>query len=322
MNTKKRLNCYVFSNLIISLLSLNIITNNEKTLLVEKTSNNTLNKIYEKEVIESISIPDTIISSENNTTVVSISNKSVQSENKVKVSYTKPSYNSITGTNLVNYARNFLGLRYVSAGNSLSTGTDCSGFTRLIYGEFGISLGRTVSSQVYSGTYVSRDDLQPGDLVFYSYGNVASHVAIYMGNGLIIHESNPRDGVKISSVNIMNYITARRLITSNVVSTTSTEKEIKEEVKPEAKEEIKQDEIKKVEVKEEVKEKVVEEVKEEKNDEKIIKETNQNNEISETKIKESTSDQEIIVENNSKEQIVNKVVESIDVIEENNNQEN
>lgn len=216
MITRNKLNCYIFSNLIISFLSLNLVTNNSNVSLVMKESDNTLNKIYEKEVVQVISTPDTIISSENVSNVVAISNKTIQNEKTI--SYQKPSYNSLTGSNLVNYAMKFIGLRYVSAGRSLATGTDCSGFTRLIYQEFGIQLGTTVSSQLYSGTYVNKNDLQPGDLVFYSYGSVASHVAIYIGNGLIIHESTPRDGVKISSVNIMNYITARRLITSNVVS--------------------------------------------------------------------------------------------------------
>ena len=234
MKTKNKLNCYVFSNLIIGFLSLNLLTTNHNISLVEKNSNNTLNKIYEKNVVESISTPDTIISSEEKSNVISISNKTVQSGRTI--SYEKPSYNSLTGSNLVNYAKKFIGLPYVHAGRSLATGTDCSGFTRLIYQEFGISLGTTVSSQIYSGTYVSRDDLEPGDLVFYSYGSVASHVAIYLGNGLIIHESNPRDGVKISSVNIMNYITARRLITSNVVSNNNVSSDVVSEEKVETSE--------------------------------------------------------------------------------------
>ena len=227
MKSKRKLNCYVFCNLIVSILTLNVLTNPTSKELVKKDSNNTLKEIYERE-IESVSIPDSIITSnEVQNNIQRIGNDN--SNNQKVYNYQKPSYNSLTGTNLVNYAMQFIGLRYVSAGNSLATGTDCSGFTSLIYKEFGISLGRTVSSQIYSGTYVSRDDLQPGDLVFYSYGTVASHVAIYIGNGLIIHESTPRDGVKISSVNIMRYITARRLITANV-GVTSNAIETKQEV--------------------------------------------------------------------------------------------
>ena len=210
------------------------------------------------------------------------------SYNNYRNYYVRPSYNSLTGANLVNYAKKYLGLPYIPAGSSLASGTDCSGFTRLIFQEFGIGLGRTVASQLYSGSYVAKEDLRPGDLVFYGYyQGYSSHVAIYIGDGLIIHESNPRDGVKISSVNIMVYQTARRLITENVVSNVSQTEEIKtddneeiEQVPSDTKEiqkeesnngssdtsldineEIKED-IKKDETKEETKKEEVVEVKE------------------------------------------------------------
>ncbi len=307
MNTKKRLNCYVFSNLIVSFLTLNILNNNPTTELIKKTSTNMLNKIYEKGIVETITTPDTFISNEPVSNVISISNKVVQSGNNI--SYVKPSYNSVTGTNLVNYASQFVGLRYVSAGNSLSTGTDCSGFTKLIYQEFGITLGRTVSSQIYSGTYVSKNDLQPGDLVFYSYGSIASHVAIYMGNGLIIHESNPRDGVKISTVNIMNYITARRLITSNVnvveeVKTESIQETVVQtpkEVVVESKEEIVNTQIEE-EVKEQIKEEVTINTDDNLTTDTSEEKKNSTLEIVETKETvddTNTSNKEEIIENNN-----------------------
>ena len=336
MNTKRKLNCYVFSNLIISFLTLNLFTNPSTTLLISKTSTNTLNKIYEKEAVGVINVPDTIISSyDASNIVISISKKNVQSEKTI--SYVKPSYNSVTGSALVEYAKHYLGLRYVSAGNSLETGTDCSGFTRLIYKEFGINLGRTVSSQLYSGSYVSKADLQPGDIVFYSYGSVASHVAIYMGNGLVIHESNPRDGVKISSVNIMNYITARRLITSNIVK---EEKKVEiEEVKEEKieKEEIKElpKEEKKVEtniekkvedikveaVKDEninddtIKEKSIEISKEESNDIKIDTESSEINEEKKEEIEEVKEEKIDKIEEKVEEIVGKKVEEISEVIE-------
>ncbi len=222
MNTKKGLNCYVFSNLIITFLSLNFLINiplsNE---LTAPKDYNTLSNVYESEVLANSSLAmsynksQTGSSTSTKTIRTSVSKLNVRTQNYI--SYIKPSYNSVTGSSLVEYAKHYLGLRYVYAGNSLTTGTDCSGFTRLIYKEFGITLGRTVGSQLYSGKYVSKSDLRPGDLVFYGNSRgYASHVGIYMGNGLIIHQSTPRDGVKISSVNIMVYITARRVITSNV----------------------------------------------------------------------------------------------------------
>ena len=212
MKSENKLNCPLYSNLIICLLAFNFLySNNSQDIIELKGGENTLKPIYE---IKSEDIKPVI----SNLTSVVVTQKEVQTQ-KAVYNYVKPSYNSVTGANLVNYAKNYLGLPYVSNGNSLTTGTDCSGFTKLIYQEFGLSLGRTVASQIYSGTYVAKNDLQPGDLVFYgNNSSYASHVGIYIGSGLIIHESNPRDGVKISSVNIMVYITARRLITENVVS--------------------------------------------------------------------------------------------------------
>ena len=143
--------------------------------------------------------------------------KSVVTKKEVKASanYAPAVYSEVTGTAVVNYAKRYIGLKYVHAGRSLATGTDCSGFTSLIYKEFGVTLPKTVSGQVNKGTYVKKADLQKGDLVFYSSGtSYATHVSIYIGDGKVIHESNPRDGVKISSVNMMKYITARRVINS------------------------------------------------------------------------------------------------------------
>ena len=134
------------------------------------------------------------------------------------VTYAPARYSEVTGNAVVEYAKRYLGLRYVSGGYSLTYGTDCSGFTKLIYQEFGVTLSRSVVAQSGSGTYIRKADLQKGDLVFYGNGNGrVSHVGIYIGNGQVIHESNHRDGVKISSVNMMQYITARRVINSTSI---------------------------------------------------------------------------------------------------------
>lgn len=158
-----------------------------------------------------------------NTTVVNNSQKVVTAKKKTNTSnkkYVKPSYDSVTGSAVADYAKKYLGLRYVSGGYSLTTGTDCSGFTKLIYREFGITLSRSVKAQVNNGKYVKKSDLQKGDLVFYgSKSSSVSHVAIYIGGGKVIHQSNPRDGVKIDPVNMMVYITARRVITKPAQTT-------------------------------------------------------------------------------------------------------
>lgn len=223
MKPIKNLNYYILSNLVISTLSLNNIVNYDYSYFNIINNNLKTNNIQIIEVILNNTITNSISNSINNSisdnNIIQVETKEVQSKNTITYNYVEPSYNSTTGINLVNYAKSFLGLKYVYAGNSLTTGTDCSGYTMLIYKDFGISLGRTVSSQLNNGSYVSKNDLKPGDLVFYgNSSNYASHVAIYIGNNLVIHESTPKDGVKISSVNMMNYITSRRVIYANTIS--------------------------------------------------------------------------------------------------------
>ena len=81
-----------------------------------------------------------------------------------------------------------------------------------IYEMFGYSITRTSRSQATQGKQISKDELKPGDLVFYGRGSSVSsiyHVAMYIGNGKIIHASNPRSGIKISN---MNYTTPCRYV--------------------------------------------------------------------------------------------------------------
>lgn len=99
-----------------------------------------------------------------------------------------------SGSSIVDYATQFVGNPYVWGGTSLTGGADCSGFTQSVYAKFGYSLPRTSYEQQNWGTEVSYADAQPGDLICYG-----GHVAIYMGNGQIVHASNSRDGIKISN---------------------------------------------------------------------------------------------------------------------------
>jgi cell wall-associated NlpC family hydrolase len=101
---------------------------------------------------------------------------------------------------IVTYAKQFLGNPYVYGGTSLTNGIDCSAFVQQIYGAFGYSLHRTSRTQINDGVRISSDELLPGDLVFYGYNNVISHVAMYIGNGDIIHASSPSTGIKISGI--------------------------------------------------------------------------------------------------------------------------
>lgn len=103
------------------------------------------------------------------------------------------------GISLVQYALQFVGNRYVWGGTSLTGGVDCSGFTMQVYAHFGISLPHHAASQPAYGTRVSAANAKPGDLFFYGNGRGINHVAIYIGNGQVVHASNPRSGIKISN---------------------------------------------------------------------------------------------------------------------------
>lgn len=93
--------------------------------------------------------------------------------------------------NICDYAKKYIGLKYVWGGESLTSGCDCSGFVRAIYKHFGYSLERTSYNMASSLTKISKEELQPGDLIFYGKlkGQV-NHVAMYIGNGQIIHNSS------------------------------------------------------------------------------------------------------------------------------------
>ncbi|NMM61633.1 glycoside hydrolase [Clostridium sp. P21] len=104
---------------------------------------------------------------------------------------------SSSASAIVAYASNFQGVPYAWGGNGPSS-FDCSGFTCYVFAHFGISLPRIASEQQGVGQYVSRDQLQPGDLVF--FGSPAHHVGIYVGNGCMIHAPHTGDVVKISEL--------------------------------------------------------------------------------------------------------------------------
>ncbi len=112
---------------------------------------------------------------------------------------------------ILDYARTLEGTPYRWAG-SQPGGFDCSGFTFHVFGQFGISLPRTSSDQFKVGTAVSRAELQPGDLVFFTtYRAGASHVGIYFGNGRFLHASSAAGGVIWSDMNSHSYYSSRFL---------------------------------------------------------------------------------------------------------------
>ena len=113
---------------------------------------------------------------------------------------------------VVSYALQFVGNRYVWGGTSLENGIDCSGFTMRILGKYGISFPHSSKAQPSYGTKISASEAKPGDLFFYGSGRSISHVAIYIGNGQIVHASNKRDGIKVSNAYYRNPICVARYL--------------------------------------------------------------------------------------------------------------
>lgn len=113
---------------------------------------------------------------------------------------------------LVTFALQYVGNRYVWGGTSLTKGVDCSGFTMQVYKQFGYSLPHYSGAQAKCGKSIKLSEAQPGDLVFYGRGKTIGHVAIYMGNGQIVHASNKREGIKVSSVYYRNILKVVRIL--------------------------------------------------------------------------------------------------------------
>lgn len=113
------------------------------------------------------------------------------------------------GAAVVEYAKQFIGTKYVYGGSAPSTGFDCSGFTSYVYKNFGVSLPHSSGGQASVGTAVSKENLALGDLVIYS-----GHVAIYVGGGQVIHAPRPGKTVCIVPLSqaASNYLGARRVL--------------------------------------------------------------------------------------------------------------
>ena len=119
------------------------------------------------------------------------------------------------GSKLVEQAAKYLGVKYVYGGSSPS-GFDCSGLVQYCCRQLGVSVNRTASAQYSNGVYVSRDNLKPGDLVFFSRGGRISHVVIYAGNGMVIHAPHTGKTVSYQSLSSIcsysHYVGARRVM--------------------------------------------------------------------------------------------------------------
>lgn len=103
---------------------------------------------------------------------------------------------------VVDYALSFVGGRYVWGGTDPHTGADCSGFTGYILRNAGgVAISRSSAEQAGEGRTVSAENMQPGDLLFYSKGGGVNHVAMYIGNGQVVHASSSKTGIIVSAWN-------------------------------------------------------------------------------------------------------------------------
>ena len=107
----------------------------------------------------------------------------------------------VTGREIADFALQFVGYNYRWGGASPATGFDCSGLVYYVYGHYGYELNRVACDQATNGRAVSKDKLQPGDIIcFYSGGDYIGHVGIYIGNNMFVHAANSTSGVITSSL--------------------------------------------------------------------------------------------------------------------------
>jgi len=128
------------------------------------------------------------------------------------VKYTPPKEERIQTLRdrIVAYALKWVGGRYVWGGETLGKGVDCSGFTMKVYQNFGIYMSHYSGDQAHEGTKISRDQLKKGDLVFYARNGTINHVAIYIGDGQVVHARSTRRGICITDI---DYRTPVRYVT-------------------------------------------------------------------------------------------------------------
>ena len=122
------------------------------------------------------------------------------------------------GARVISLAQTFVGARYTWGGTSAATGFDCSGLIYHVFRTLGYAIGRTVEEQFTAGRPVRRDELRPGDLLFYqnTYIRGLSHDGIYLGSGRFVHAVDEASGVAVTALNSAyweeRYLGARRIV--------------------------------------------------------------------------------------------------------------
>lgn len=151
-------------------------------------------------------VVDTAVVKEAEATVIFKGNKD-RPKDTAWADYSGKVVGSGDGAAIANFALQFVGNPYVYGGTSLTNGADCSGFVQSVFGKFGISLPRTAYPQARCGKGVSLSEAKAGDIVLYS-----GHIAIYIGNGKVVHAYNSRRGICVTSVHDCGAILAVKRI--------------------------------------------------------------------------------------------------------------
>ena len=168
--------------------------------------------ISDQKTVETTSRSGSTIKAENVTPM-----EDTQETTKNDEQTTNSSSAGTEGTSVVEYAKQYLGCKYVSGGSSPESGFDCSGFTSYVYKHFGVTLNRSSKDQIKNGVTVEKSNLQPGDIVVFNNSSNTSigHVGIYIGGNSFIHAANPKEGVIITSLSSSyyqkRYVGARRV---------------------------------------------------------------------------------------------------------------
>lgn len=232
MKNKKLRKILIVQLTIIELVLVLLLIDNEQNSCLENENNNLLVYNYNvgtlldaKNLKEEINVSTSIIDEskdENNNEEEEKDEKEEVVINETLEEVIEESYNEVVtvisnpdytvAESLVEYAKSFVGYPYVYGGNSLTNGTDCSGFTKLIYAEYGINLPRVSYDQAYVGFEVPVSEIQIGDLVLSGYNGTTHHVAIYIGNGQIVHALNSNVGIVITDLYIMPITHVRRVL--------------------------------------------------------------------------------------------------------------
>ena len=138
---------------------------------------------------------------------------------------------SVEQKQVVSYALKYVGNRYVYGGSSLTKGTDCSGFTMSVYKKFGYKLTHNAYGQLTTTKQVKMKKIKPGDLIFYgSSKKSCSHVAMYIGNGKVVHASTESTGITISDYNYRKYVGVGRVLKKATYPETDENTDVNDDV--------------------------------------------------------------------------------------------